>query len=44
MVIIVSMCIIMRGGPEIAQLVGQRDFGPPHYYAHTNYVSITVPS
>ena len=20
------------------------DFGPPHYYAHTNYVTIIVPS
>ena len=25
------------------QLVGQRDFGPPHYYAHTIYVTIIVP-
>ena len=45
---IVCMCIIMRWsrnrGPEIGQLVGQRDFGPPHYYAHTNYVTIIVPS
>ena len=28
----------------MAQLVGQRDFGPPHYYAHTNYVTIIFPS
>ena len=28
----------------MAWLVGQRDFGPPHYYAHTNYVTIIVPS
>ena len=28
-----SMCIIM-GGSKIAQLVGQRDFEPPHFYAH----------
>ena len=28
-------------GPEIAQLVGQRDFGPPNYYAHTNNATMS---
>ena len=37
-------CLFCFAGPEIAQLVGQRDFGPPHHYAHTNYVTIIFPS
>ena len=32
---IVCMCIIMDG-PEISQLLGQKDLGLLHYYAHTN--------
>ena len=40
---IVCMCIIMRWSRN-RSASGQRDFGPPHYYAHTNYVTIILPS
>ena len=35
-IVAVFMCIIMRWFWKL----GQRDFRPPHYYAHTNYVTI----
>ena len=40
---IVCMCIIMRWSRN-RSASWQRDFGPPHYYAHTNYVTIILPS
>ena len=39
---IVCMCIIMRWSRN-RSAGWQRDFRPPHYYAHTNYVTIILP-
>ena len=38
---IVFMCIIMRWSRN-RSASWQRGFGPPHYYAHTNYVTIIL--
>ena len=37
---IVCMCIIMRR----SEISLPTNSGPPHYYAHTNYVTIILPS